>query len=203
MRTTHLAIGFLAFSVSLAAAAVTTGTYRGTSKTTVTYLHPDTLQPIVTEVFTRNETVIIGTPKKAGVQTEANPFSLTILPTTPGTSRTPGEVKAASARIFSVGGGLLLLQYWLLQNTVTGFSGQLANNHYADGLAKDKVIANLGGPGGTPVAFRMHDAQIGPALQCTLSATVVDRQMTLKLNGYAFVPGWAIIRFKTRIVARR
>jgi hypothetical protein len=203
MTTTHLAIGFLAFSVSFAAADVTTGAYRGTSKTTVTYLHPDTLQPLATEVFTRNETVLVGPPKKTGVQMERNPFSLTILPTTPGTAATLGDVKAASARIFFVGSGYVLLQYWLLQNTATGFSGQLVNNYYADGLAKDRIIANLGGPSGIPAAFRMHDGQIGSALQCTLAATVVDRQLTLKLNGYAFVPGLAIIRFKTRITARR
>ena len=95
------------------------------------------------------------------------------------------------------------MQYWLLQNTATGFTGQLVVNHFEDDLARDKVIANLGGPGGTPAAFKMHDPRIGALLQTTFVSTVTGRQMTLKMNGYAFVPGQALIQFKTKITARR
>jgi hypothetical protein len=203
MKTLAVAFAFSAFALSFATAAVTPGTYLGTSRTTVTYLDPNTLAPVSSEVFTRNAAVVIGAPKQRGVQSESNPFSISIFATPPGSSSTLGAVKAQSARVFITSAGTFLVQYWTLQNTTTGFTGQLANNYYSGGLARDKVIANLGGPGGIPRTFLMHDGQIGAGLQCTLTSTVTDTRMVLKIIGYAFVPGQAIIRFKSRIVATR
>ena len=202
MKTIFFTLGLVLIAASFAAADVTKGTYLGTSKTTVKYLDPNTLQPVATEVFTRNETVIVGAAKSAGGVTEGNPFSLNVVPTTRATPPADGEVTAASARIFPTGAGVLV-QYWLLQNTVTGFTGQLASNHLAQGLAKDRVIANLGGPGGSATAFKMHDGQFGVALPCTLNATGTGRQMTLKITGYALVLGQAIVQFTTKITAQR
>ena len=203
MKTPLLALLFAVLPVLGARADVVAGTYLGTSKTTVKYLDPDTLQPLASEVFTRNEKVIVGPLKSAGGFTESNPFSLTISPTTPGPTPTTGDVKAASARIFPINGANVLVQYWLLQNTATGFTGQLVVNHFEDDLARDKVVANLGGPGGTPAGFKMHDPRIGALLQTTLTSTVSGRQMTLKVTGYAFVLGQAVIHFTTKITARR
>lgn len=203
MKTPLLALLLTLLAAVAAQADVAAGAYRGTSKTTVKYLNPDTFAVLATEVFTRNETVTIGPLKSAGGFTEENPFSLTIAPTTPSPSPTPGDVKAASARTFPVNGANVLVQYWLLQNTATGFTGQLLVNHFEDNLARDKVIANLGGPGGTPAAFKMHDPRIGALLQTTFTSTVTGRQMTLKMNGYAFVLGQALIQFTTKITARR
>ena len=203
MKTLAFVFGFLAFAFSSATADVTTGTYLGTSRTTVVYLDPNTLAPVASEVFTRNAAVVIGAPKQRGFQSESNPFSMSIFATPPGSSATLGAVKAQSARVFISSAGTFLVQYWTLQNTSTGFTGQLTNNYYSAGLARDKVIANLGGPGGTPATYLMHDGQIGAGLQCTLTSTVTDARMVLKITGYAFVPGQAIIRFKSRIVATR
>jgi hypothetical protein len=102
-----------------------------------------------------------------------------------------------------VNGGNVLLQYWELDNSDAGFVGFLTNNHAVDGVARDGVVALLGGPGGTPKKFLMHDASIGAALQCNMSATTTGRRLALKVTGYAFVPGKAIIRFNTKIDARR
>ena len=203
MKTLIVVFGFVAYAFSFATADVTPGTYFGTSRTTVTYLDPNTLQPVSSEVFTRNAAVVIGAPKQRGVQVESNPFSMSIFATPAGSSSTLGAVKAQSARVFVTSSGTFLVQYWTLQNTTTGFTGQLANNYYSAGLARDKVIANLGGPGGTRATFLMHDGQIGAGLQCTLTSTVTDTRMVLKIIGYAFVPGLAIIQFKSRIVATR
>jgi hypothetical protein len=202
MKTLLFIFSSFALAVSFATADVTRGTYVGTIRTSVVYLDPNTLQPITTEVFTRNASVIITAPKQVGVQVERNPFSMRISAITPGSSSL-GGIKAASARVFAGANGLVLLHYWTLQNTTTGFTGRLTNNYYSDGLALDRVIANLGGPDGTPAAFLMHDAQIGSGLQCTLTSTVTDARMALKITGYAFVPGYAIIRFKSRIAATR
>jgi hypothetical protein len=204
MKATLLILAFVAFGISVASAGAPKGTYLGTSKTTVQYLDPNTLQSVATQVFTCNETVVISALKKAGGVTESNPFSLSIVASKPKPAPVNGDVKAASARVFAgAQGGLVLLQYWALQNTTTGFVGQLENNHIFDGLARDRVIANLLGPQGTPAAFKMHDAEIGAGLQCTLAATVTGRAMALKITGYAFVPNQAIIRFTTKINARR
>jgi hypothetical protein len=201
MKHLFLTFVLLAFMTSLASAGVTKGIYLGTSKTTVKYLDPNTLQVIATQIYTCNETVVVGAPKKVGVAVESNPFSLTILATTPKTPPVNGDVKAGSARIFPAsGGGTVLVQYWVLQNTATGFVGVLADNHISEGLARDRVIAKLGG---ASAGYKMHDGQIAPGLQSTLAATVTARQMALTINGYAFVPNQAIIQFTTKINARR
>lgn len=201
MKTILLTLLAATLAASSATAAVTKGTYLGTSKTTVKYLDPNTLQVKKTEAYTCNETVVIGAPKKVGVITESNPFSLTVLATSPKVPAINGDVKAASARIFAtVGGGSTVVQYWVLQNTTAGFLGALADNHLSEGLARDRVIAKFGGVG---AGYKMHDAQIAPGLQCTLAATVTGRQMVLTITGYAFVPNQAIIQFTTKINARR
>jgi hypothetical protein len=185
-------------------AGVTKGTYLGTSKTIVQYLDPNTLQPVATQVFTCNETVVIGAPKSAGGLTELNPFDISVVASAPKTPPVDGDLKAASALVFSgIHGGLFLVEYWALQNTATGFVGELDANHLADGLARNRVIANAGGPHGLPTGFKMLDTEFGAGFQCTLNATVTGRQMVLKITGYALVPGQSIIHFSTNIVARR
>lgn len=213
MRNVRSAAAFPACLFSLAAAFmfpivpvradVVNGTYTGSSKTNVRYLDPATLAVVATGSYSRKVTVNITPPRQNGSVTEANPFSLTLAPFARGDSLTPGQVFAASARIFVVSGGSILLQYWDLNNTVDGFVGALIDNHVGDGAAKERVIALLGGPGGTPTKFLMHDASIGTALQCKVTATATGRQLAVKLTGYAFVPGQAIIRFTTKIDARR
>jgi hypothetical protein len=184
-------------------ADVVNGTYTGSSKTNVKYLDPGSLQVIATESYANKVTLNITPPVRSGTVAETNPFSLLLAPFSRGSGPTAGEIFAASARIFTVIGGNVLLQYWELDNTDDGFVGFLTNNHTADGLAKDRVIALLGGPGGTPKKFLMHDASIGAGLQCNMTATTTGRQLALKVTGYAFVPGQAIIRFTTKIDARR
>lgn len=186
-----------------AGADVVNGTYTGSSKTNVKYLDPATFAVVATGSYSRKVTVNITPPRQSGSVTESNPFSLTLAPFARGDTLTPGQVFAASARIFAVSGGNILLQYWDLDNTTGGFVGALTNNHVSDGAAKERVIALLGGPGGTPRKFLMHDASIGTALQCKMTATATGRQLAVKLTGYAFVPGEAIIRFTTKIDARR
>ncbi len=204
MKTLLHTFAAVLFAASSALAAAPKGTYVGTSKTTVKYLNPDTLETVATEAYSCNETVIIGALKKASGVVESNPFSLTILATKPKTPPAFGDVKLASARIFPIpGGGSGLVQYWLLQNTTAGFSGLLFDNHRVDGLALDRVVAKLGSLQGPPAGFKMHDGQIGAALQCKISATVTGRQMVVTLIGYAFVPNQAIIQFTTKINARR
>jgi hypothetical protein len=110
-------------------------------------------------------------------------------------------VKAASARIFPIpGGGSALLQYWVMQNTTTGFVGALVENHTDVGLARDRVVAKLSG---IPTGYKMHSGEIAPGLQCSLTSVVTGAQMALTIKGYAFVPGQAIIQFTTKINARR
>jgi hypothetical protein len=204
VKTALFALIGAVVGISVATAGVTKGIYHGTSKTRVTYLNPTTLQPVSTQAFTCNETVTIAAPQKARGVTELNPFSLTVLASVPKTPPVVGDVKTASARLFpSVFGGLVLLQYWTLQNTATGFVGELDDNHLADGFARDRVMANLSGPHGAPIAYKMEDAEIGSGLQCTLVATVTGRVMVLKITGYAIVPNQALIQFTTKINARR
>jgi hypothetical protein len=198
---------FLAIALALfahpASADVVNGTYTGSAKTNVKYLDPGSLQVIAAESYTNKVSLNITSPIRNGTVTEANPFSLLLAPFSRGNGPTAGEIFAASARIFAVNGGNVLLQYWELDNTNAGFVGFLTNNHAVDGVARDGVVALLGGPGGTPKRFLMHDASIGAGLQCTMSATTTARQLALKIAGYAFVPGKAIIRFNTKIDARR
>lgn len=179
------------------------GTYVGTSSTLVKYLDPNTLETVSQESFSRKLTVFVGDPKSSSGTTEANPFTLSVAPNRRTDSLTPGEVFAASARVFAVSGSPRLFQYWTLQNTATGFSGALTNNHSDLGLAKDRVVANFNGPGGTPTKFKMHDARVGSGLQCSLDAVVEGSSMALKIRGYAFVQGQAIIHFNTKVNALR
>lgn len=201
MRNLALAAVTFFAVATVAGAEVSKGTYVGTSSTLVRYLNPNTLETVAQERFARKLRVFIGDPKSTGGQTEANPFTLTVSPKP--RANVPGEVFAQSARILPVSGTPTLVQYWTLQNTATGFNGALADNHSDSALAKDRVVANLGGPGGTPSAFLMHDPRVGAGLQCTCEAVLDGDKMTLKIRGYAFVPGQAIIRFNTKIVAMK
>jgi hypothetical protein len=203
-RATIFSLAAWLFCLVLPADAdVVRGTYIGSSKTNVRYLNPATLAVVSAESYSGKMNVTILPPRQNGSITESNPFSLTLTPFARGDGLTAGQVFAASARVFVVNGGSILLQYWDLSNTVDGFVGSLINNHLADGAGKERVIALLGGPGGTPRKFFMHDASIGAALQCTITATTIGRLLTLKLTGYAFIPGQAIVRFTTKISARR
>lgn len=201
MKTLALTITALAALVSLGGAEVPHGTYVGTSSTLVKYLNPDTLQTVAQESFSRKLTVLVGNPQSASGQTEANPFTLAVKPKKRGPSPTPGEIFAASARVFAVNGTPTVFQYWTLQDSATGFTGALTNNYIENGLAKDRVVANFGGPGGAPTNFKMHDARIASGLQCSLDAVVEGNLMKLKIRGYAYVPGEAIIHFNTKVNA--
>ena len=201
------------FSLFLAAAVLSAtvrapaeapkGEYVGSASTLVEYLDPNTLQTIASERLARKVTVIIGDPKSVAGQTEPNPFTLEVAPKRRLSSPVPGEIFAASARVSAATGNLALYQYWSLQNSATGFAGALINNYSEAGLAKDRINAHFNGPGGAPASYLMHDGRIAPGLQSTLSAIIVGRQMTLKIRGHAFIPGQAIARFRTKIIANR
>jgi hypothetical protein len=125
MKIASLLLAGLLAVASAAPAGAPKGTYLGTSKTTVNYLDPNTLQVVATQVFTCNESIVVRAPKSADGITEANPFSLAIRATAPKTPPVDGDLEAVSARtIKSVTGANVLVQYWSLQNTATGFVGE-------------------------------------------------------------------------------
>lgn len=200
MNARLLTLVLFAVAPALASADVVRATYSGTSTTTVKYLNPQTFQVFATERYSRKETVIVAAPKSVNGATEVNPFSLTIAPTVH-TTLLAGQVYAASARIFTINGTPLLLQYWSLQNTSTGFTGILSSAHADINLAKDRVIALLGGPGGTPRKFQMYDSN--SALVCRMTGTATDNQLAIKITGYAVIPGQAVIQFTTKINSLR
>jgi len=184
-------------------ADVENGTYVGSSKTIVKYLDPRTLQTVSKAAYGKKVEVVILARKTAGGQVENNPFSISISPVNDTDGPRPGQLFAASARAFTVNGSPVLVQYWVMDNTDDGFVGVLANNHSSEGLARDRIGALLGGPGGEPRAFRMHDAKVGAQLQCRMSATATGKDLLLQVAGYAFVPNKAVVRFNTTINAKR
>jgi hypothetical protein len=196
--------GAAAFAAMLLAppvanADVVPGAYVGSSKTTVKYLNPTTLAVMKTQSFARKAKVAIVPPKVS----EPNPFGFAIAPFPRSDPAAGGDLFAASARIINVQGTDVLLQYWDVQNTDTGFVAFLINNHIEEGVAKDRVMAFLGGPGGKLRPFFMHDARIGAALQSRIAATATDRKLVVNITGYAFIPNKAIIQFTTKINGRR
>jgi hypothetical protein len=202
-RRTLFALASLLALAAPGRADVVHGTYTGSSRTNVKYLNPNTLQVIATGSYSRKVKLVISPPRRLGAAVETNPFALQLAPLVRKSAPVVGEVFAASARIFSVPAGQVLLQYWDLDDTSTGFVGELSDNHAADGTSKDRVVALLGGPGGTPRPFLMHDARVGPALQAQMIGTATGRKLALKITGYAFVPNQALIRFTTKIDSRR
>jgi hypothetical protein len=193
------ALGALLSANPLAHADVVQGAYVGSSKTTVKYLNPATLAVLKTESFARKAKVSIVPPKVS----EPNPFGFAIAPYPRHDPATGGDLFAASARTVNVQGTDIVLQYWDVQETDTGFAAFLINNHIEEGVAKDRVMAFLGGPGGKLRPFFMHDARIGAALQSRISATATDRKLVVNITGYAFIPSKAIIQFTTKINGRR
>lgn len=191
----------LALLTPLLPAAVPPGTYVGTSSTVVRYLNPDTLQTVSQETFSRKLLVFVGAPESASGTTESNPFTLSVRPKNSGAPLAPGQIFLESARVFPINGTPTLFQYWTLQNSTTGFNGALTNNYIESDLARDRVIANFGGPGGSPAKFKMHDARVAPGLQCSLDAIMEGDLMKLRIRGYAYIPGQAIIRFNTKVNA--
>jgi hypothetical protein len=187
------------FSPTFARADVLPGAYVGSSKTTVKYLDPTTLAVTATESYARKAKVTIAPPKVS----ETNPFTFAIAPFPRDADLAAGDVFAASARIINVDGTDLLIQYWDVVNTDTGFGAFLVNNHIEEGIAKDRIMAFKGGPGGKLRAFFMHDARIGAGLQSRISATAIDRKLVVNITGYAFIPSKAIIQFTTKINGRR
>ena len=180
-------------------AGVTHGNYAGSAKTNVKYLDPQTLRTFATGSYGRKLRVKIA-PTKSG---ERNPFTFNMAPSEREDSPEEGEVFAASARVLNFSGREVLLQYWNLQNTSSGFSGTLVNTHSSEGALRERVVALLGGPGGQPRPFFMHDASIGSGLQCRMTAVASGRDLKVTITGYAFVPGRAIIQFTTEFTGRR
>ena len=182
-------------------AAVGAGVYNGTARTTVKYLNPTTLQVMATESYGRKMLVTVGARKQLGTTVESNPFFLKIAPTVRTTPPANGDVFTASARVVSGSFGTVLLQYWMLRNTATGFDGALVDNHSSDGAAKDRMIAKLGPNSGA--SYLLHDANIVSGLQCKVLGTTSGRQLNLTVNGYAYIPGQAIVQFSTAFTGRR
>ena len=193
------ALGALLITPPCADADVVQGAYVGSSKTTVKYLNPATLAVTKTQSFARKAKVSIVPPKVS----EPNPFGFAIAPYPRHDPAAGGDLFAASARMINVQGTEVLLQYWDVQETDTGFAAFLINNHIEEGVAKDRVMAFLGGPGGKLRPFFMHDARIGAALQSRISATATDRKLVVNITGFAFIPSKAIIQFATKINGRR
>jgi hypothetical protein len=184
-------------------ADVVNGSYVGSAKTTVKYLDPNTLAVVSTESYARKTKINIAPPKISGGGAETNPFSFGIAPFPRDEPLVAGALFAASARLIEVDGRDVLLQYWNAQNTTTGFTASLVNNHASEGLAKDRIMAFLGGADGKLKPFLMHDANVGAGLQCKMTGTATDRKLVIDVGGYAFVPNKAIIQFNTRINGRR
>jgi hypothetical protein len=133
MRPLLLLLVLVLGSGSIADAAVTHGTYTGSAKTNVKYLDPNTLQTVATGSYGRKMKVKIGPRKQIRSATEANPFTMVISPSEREESPVAGELFAASARVFKFNGSDVLLQYWTLQNTSSGFRGALTDKHSAKG----------------------------------------------------------------------
>jgi hypothetical protein len=203
LRSAFFALSALALLASPGRADVVEATYTGSSRTNVRYLNPNTLQVVARESYTRKIRLVISPPRRLGTAVEINPFALQLAPLSRKNPSVAGEVFAASARVIPVTGGEVLVQYWDLDNTSTGFIGELSNNHSAEGIMKDRVVALLGGPGGAARSFFMHDARVGPALQAKMTGTAAGRTLELKITGYAFIPSQAIIQFTTKIDSRR
>jgi hypothetical protein len=181
-------------------AEVVNGLYNGTARTTVKYLHPQTMQVVKIESYGRKLQVVIAPRKESGGVVETNPFFWRMVPTTRTTPPSLGDVAAASSRVVSSGGGSVLLQYWNLRNTVSGFDGALVNNHTAEGLAKDRIVAKLGDQ---RAGYLMHDASVGAGLQCKVVGTATGKQLKVTVDGYAFVPGRAVVQFSTSFTGQR
>jgi len=194
-----LAIAGCVFAPLLSRADVTPGAYVGTLKTTVKYLNPTTLAVTATEFYSGKAKITIAPPKVS----EPNPFTFAIAPFPRDADAEAGDVFAASARVVNVLGTDVLLQYWDVMNTDTGFGAFLINNHIEEGFAKDRVMAFLGGPDGKLRPFFMHDARIAPGLQTRITATATDRKLVVNFTGYAFIPNKAVIQFTTKINGRR
>ena len=194
--------------VATASADVAKGIYRGSSQTTVKFLDPVTLAGKFTQRYSRKLTVSIGKPLKYGDATEANPFDLAVAPTT-AAGLTAGDFVTASARIGAVQGQNTLLQYWVLQNTQSGFTGTFTNSHELEGLQRDRLVAPFSTPTGALKSYRFYDGRFGAVFQVAASGLVTGPDMNLEITGYAHVGkptdtgNNAIISFRTLITAKK
>jgi hypothetical protein len=48
----------------------------------------------------------------------------------------------------------------------------------------------------------MHDASVGAGLQCKVVGTASGKQLDVTVNGYAFVPGRAVVQFSTSFTGK-
>ena len=184
-------------------ADVANGIYRGSSQTTVKFLDPVTLQVQATRRFSRKLTVTIGPPLGYGGTTESSPFHFSVAPTNYSGTPVAGDLFTASARTAIVQGRPRLLQYWLMQNNQSGFTGALINSHLLEGAQRDRLVAPLSAPNGPLKPYRLYDGSVAPGFQVTANALVNGKEMTLTVLGYAYLKTQAIISFQTTITANR
>jgi hypothetical protein len=186
-----------------ARADVAKGIYRGSSQTTVKFLDPISLQVQATRKYSRKLTVTIGRPLTYTGTTESNPFRFVVAPTMTGGGLVAGDFFTASARTAAVGGRTTLLQYWLMQNNQSGFTGSFVDAHAFEGVQRDRVVVPLSNPEGDLKPHRFYDASFGQTFQVTASALVSGANMTLTIKGYAHVGNQAIVSFETAITATK
>ena len=199
--------GFV-LAAATASADVPKGIYRGSSQTTVKFLDPVTLAVTSTRRYSRKLTVTIAKHLVLGSSTEANPFYFAIAPTN-SSPPTAGDFFTASARTAAVNGQTTLLQYWLMQNTQSGFSGTFGNSHQLERAQQDRIVVPFKTPDGTLKAHRLYDSSFGSIYQVTATGLVTGTSMTLSITGYARagklgdLGNNAIVTFQTSITAKK
>jgi hypothetical protein len=168
------------------------GNYRGTATTTVTYL--DTWGNVLGEATYEYEIeVIISRPIEGGGMVESNPLSLHIAPV--GIPDEEGQLEIHSAHVFTMYD--LLEQYWDLQLTGGGLSGQLISTHKEESAVLNFLnVALSQGQGGANVTIPAFPR--GMNLGSTLRGTIEGGQIDLYVEG-SIISGAAL--FEARIVA--
>lgn len=117
--------------------------YEGTAETTIDYLEYTTSGALVREEtvrYTHAARVIVGSPKRVGLVSEENAFSLNI--TTGPTTGEEGELWLTSSLVLvDEWLGEILLQYWTLSLTGTRLTGTLTDTHIAESAAMNQLWA--------------------------------------------------------------
>lgn len=117
--------------------------YEGTAETTIDYLEytaSGALVPGETVRFTAGVQVIVGPPRRVGLVSEENAFSLNI--TTAPTTGEEGELWLTSSIVLvDEWLGEILLQYWTLSLTGTRLTGTLTDTHIAESAAMNQLWA--------------------------------------------------------------
>jgi hypothetical protein len=140
--------------------------------------------------------------------TESNPFYFAVAPTN-AADITAGDFFTASARTAPVNGQTTLLQYWLMQNTQSGFVGTFVNSHEFERAQRDRLVVPFSTPTGPLKPHRLYDGSTGSIIQVTATGLVTGTDMTLTISGYAHVGkptdvgNNAIISFQTSITAKK